>query len=253
MAQIKGSGQPQRQADEFEWVSGVGWVTVHIWHGPTKDGIVGMATPAFLVPYSRANILSPDTGATWVLRAHFGGQGDTGQDEEVDEWELVGSGIQEDLRFHDKYRQLTNQDKGIIEKYIQDPSLLENSSPALVPDSDGGIAYAMLRDGQNAFQRSYSILRHTKTVNSSASVNVAMSDIETILGFDDLPTIENPTVATAVGNLDTEGPPFEIGAHYAWGWLKQRPHISGASFAKGQIVQEWWLYSWSTFVYPDNT
>jgi hypothetical protein len=258
---IKGTKQPQIQGrpgtsmmSEREFVRGQGWTNVHIWEG-TVDEIFGMAE-GLSSDYDRISVVSSDN-VTARLRATFGGTSETPDDQEIlsNDWELVGSGIQEDIRFHDGYALLDYRNQALIEKWLKDEALRESaaSPPFVLPINDAGAFYDMLRNGQSAFQRSYSILRNTKTVTNPFVIDVAMTNIERRHLQSQLPTIDNSGVAAAVSNLGDAGPPFTIRTEYEWSWLKQRPQISGAAFARAQISQEWWLYSWSKVLYPAAT
>lgn len=255
---IKGTKQPQQQGRaevggivEADGGAGQPLVSTVLWEGPVAE-VFGLLTPAFLSQYSRVSYRQNADNVTAQVRASFGGAGGTPDPDEVllDEWELLGGGTTADLRHHDRYIALDESDKANIELFLREPERRLSQDPALV-STDGPAFWDLLKNGTDTFTRSYSILRNTLTTNNPFTINVAMSNIERLHTFNQLPVITNGGVLNAVANLADAGPPFTVPNYFAWRWLKQRPQISGAANGRAQITVEFWLYAWSTVVYPD--
>lgn len=255
---VKGTRQPQPQgraavngAVEIDIETGVGTTTVFAWEGPVEE-VAGILTPAFQLQYQRINYRQNPDNVTATIRATSSGFGVPPDPDDVlvDDWELLGSGDQPDLRHHPKFQALSSNDKAVIEKWLQDPDFALTSSPPFVPGSDGDQLLSLMRNGKDHFIRDYSILRRTRTVTNPTTVNVGMANISRRHTFAQLPAITNAGVALAVGNLNSAGPPFTVNTTLEeWSWLKIRPTLSGAAGGLAQIVEEYWLYVWAKIVY----
>lgn len=239
---IKGTGQAIPQADEQEWVPGIGWTTIKVWVGP-KDAIGQLALSlAAAGGYSRIRTYSGDN-VTYRLNAHFGGVDDPGNDVATETWELIGQGIQEDLFNHPKSRALDSTEIGSIEEYNQNRALLKNSSPALTT-ADGTSLWLLLKNNQNAYQDTYYVLRQTQVAAQQATLNVSVANVQKIHTLYNLPAMTDEMWNTIYVIPSRTAP-----AGYTYGYLKQPPHITQTVGGRVQVVQEWWLYSWSNYVY----
>lgn len=250
---IKGTKQPQMQGRpavdgivEIDVQQGVGATTVFAWEGPVEE-VFGILTPAFYNLYTRVNYRQNPDNVTATIRATTGGIGQPPDPDEVlvDDWELVASGDQPDIRHHAKWQGLSVGEKNLIEQIIEEHTA---DDPSLTVDASAMLA--LLRNGKDHFIRSYSILRRTQTVTNPTTVNIGMSNIERRHLFGQLPAITNSGVSLAVQNLANAGPPFAVNSAVdEWSWLKQRPTLSGAAGGFAQIQEEWWLYVWPIALY----
>ena len=248
MATIRGSGQPQRQADEKEWSGSNGWQTVEVYEG-TKDAILGLAQSLTASSgYTRIRVYSTDNVA-YRLNATIGGFDGPETETPTNSWEVHGMGIQEDIFNHPKSRALGEAQLGSIQDYLANPSKRQNSSPALTTP-DGHTLWNMVKNGQTSYQRSYFILRNTQTASSYAALTYSLAGIEQVWTTAQLPLAEMPPEVSAfVRAIPAETP----ATGFTFGWLKQSPQLTKTFGSRGQLTTEWWLYSWSNYVYTNYT
>lgn len=249
---VKGTRQPQPQgraavngAVEIDIETGVGTTTVFAWEGPVEE-VAGILTSAFQLQYQRINYRQNPDNVTATIRATSSGFGAPPDPDTilVDDWELLGSGDQPDLRHHPTYQALDTDEKNIIEE------ALENHELTVGLGANATTFLNLMRNGKDHFIRDYSILRRTRTVTNPTTVNIGMANISRRHTFAQLPAITNAGVNLAVQNLAAVGPPFAVNTDLEeWSWLKIRPTLSGAAGGLAQIVEEYWLYVWAKIVY----
>lgn len=167
---------------------------------------------------------------------------ETGEAAEISTtYELLGNDLQKDIWEHPSVAGLDNHTVREIRKKLAD------SSYDYTPSGVGLSIYNHLLRNQNFFIVSQYVLRVTQLVGSRRVLSIGFANAGKIFTSLDgelgLPSALGFTVADIMAN------PPEARAGEAFGWLKKTPTLTQRSDGKFVISIEYWLESWSTFLY----
>ena len=183
-------------------------------------------------------------------------------------FELNGNALQKDIREHPKAlvlgpsrieaisRAVDRWTNAVGYTYsIADVTGATEEDEAITGDeaADALSLYNLLRqrNGNAAFQISQYVFRYTRIASNRASLDVGYSNVEKILTTEQMVAETGPPVGilSAIADAVTAATPTTVASGYQFGWLKQTPTVTNIAGNKIQISGEYWLESWSTWLY----
>lgn len=178
-------------------------------------------------------------------------------------WELISNDLTKDLYEHSKVldfpaavlsavRKAVDQfeNQTADDEYTVAQATIDITAACVTAgySSANPIAVFNLRaKGQDSFSVDQSVLRKTQLVSSNYPQKLAFSGVGKLWTGSQINAQESIPIGIQFDINQIEAPPARTG--YLWSWLKKRPTAIVVSRNKIQLVQEWWLEQWSTFVY----
>jgi hypothetical protein len=200
-------------------------------------------------PIHRLVVTTPDlpTGGTQGIQQTY--------------YELLGNNVQLDLREHPKSIALGSAVVRTIDCVLSqsaDPNISTSENQVVpqqsdIPAGDARELYDLLsqRNGNAAYVKPQFVFRYTRVASNFATGVLNYDNVEKILtttqmisetgfpGTGILSAINSAVVATQPAAVDG----------YVYGWLKQTPTVTSMAGNKFQIVGDYSLEFWSTWIY----
>lgn len=184
-------------------------------------------------------------------------------------FELLGNALQFDLREHPKALSLETTLSASANRIKLITDYINGADGATAATATAGLTnvngklsdaqtliYLMQQRGGNAtFQRSQYVFRCTRVASNRATVDVGYSNVEKILTTAQVIAETGPPagILAAIADAVTNATPTDVPDGYQFGWLKQTPTVTTTADNLLQIVSEYWLESWSTWIYATAT
>lgn len=166
----------------------------------------------------------------------------TGHEVLSTQFELLPNQLQKDIWEHPKALALSQSDRAAVKKAVK-----AGTSSGL-----GGNALTLCNmllegNGSRSFQKSQYAFKVTQVVASNYVVKVSFTNVEKIYTTTQLKNeIQMPsTYLISIDAIDQPAAP----AGYMTGWLKQAPSVTNSAGNRISIVNEYWLQTWSTWLY----
>jgi hypothetical protein len=166
----------------------------------------------------------------------------TSTDQSTLKYELLGNDIERSIWNHPSAIALSDEDKTNIKAAILDPQ-----GSAIEAIGDALSVYNLLRNGTDSYTVSQFVFRVTQTVSSRFTTRVGFSNLNRIYSTTSMVSETGPpsTLIFSVSSIPSSTAP----SGYAYGWLKRTPTVSQTAGNKFEITIEYWLETWSTFIY----
>jgi hypothetical protein len=207
--------------------------------------IEGLETPVHTLTVTTPDI--PTGGTAGVMASYY---------------ELLGNVLQKDIREHPRSLELGPAVIRTIDCVLNqqvDPNTVGPTNAAGsvpteddIPSGDARTLYNLLsqRGGNAHFQVSQFVFRYTRVASSRATGLVNYSNVGKILTTAQMLEETHPpySILSEVNNAVTANEPT-IAPGHVYGWLKQSPTVTTQAGNKLQIVGEYWLEVYSTYMY----
>lgn len=166
----------------------------------------------------------------------------------TDTWEILANEIQKDLHEFPAAAAL-----GIDTLNTIDDAVANRTNPGL--GGDAGTVFTLLKQGTTHYALGQYVLRHTTNVSNTYAANISDSNIECLYTTAQL--LAEVTDATLWANPMPGRMQYKIQAitaptarsGFLWSWRKLPSTETTAAGNRVNIVTEYWLEQWSTFVY----
>lgn len=161
-------------------------------------------------------------------------------------WELLSNMVERDLKEHPSARNIDPKVMAQIDSILDDPTY-EDNHLILARGDDGEAFLELERHGTTKFSSINFVLRRSMLASLRYKTEYSLEGVSKLWTTDQLKTKEAvpPTLIWDIGHITA---PAER-AGYLWSWLKMGPSITQSIGGRWQIVQEWWLEHWSTWIY----
>lgn len=183
----------------------------------------------------------------------------------TDSWQVLANEIQKDLREFPGFQAMEASYANTIGYVVRDVDLYNQGlaagtpAPAAGAAPESGYLFKLLKSGQTHYALGQYVLRHTTNVANDYAANIA--DVNVNRCYTTAQLIAEVTDAslwthTLPGRLiyKIQNIPVQTAKpDHQWGWRKlPSPEVTAAD-NRIEIVTEYWLEQWHTFLYPPVT
>ena len=254
---VRGNISPQLQNEWWQFDPSTGWRHGFDYHG-AGQGLMQLLLQSYVAAGMSARVVY-HRGDTATLEID-----DPTYSYTIDKWEIVGNEESRDLLGHpDMVNTLSDSDLIKFRAHLdKDPP----DSPTSVFTGSGDLAsyaggivqkvYGLIIRNQTEYRNAQYVLRHTTNAPARWAVNIADWGVDNVYTPAQLLSeCSNSSLWTyplpnslyyQIAYLSSPSVP----SGYRWGWLKSAPIKTTAANNRIDIVTEYTLEVWPTFIYP---